>query len=103
MTVLHTDRNEIWLEIGEVKVAGVYRKGDEGTQDIQAWITVTEQTAGIGRRLAIGDWNAHHPDWSLKTNRDNRGTQLQEGMTQLGLNVAKECFWETFRRGEQQK
>ena len=61
---------------------------------------MTERKAGIGRRLAIGDWNAHHPDWSLKTNRDNRGTQLQEGMTHLGLNVVKECFWETFRRGD---
>ena len=42
-------------------------------------------------------------DWSLKTNRDNRGTQLQEGMTYLGLNVVKQCFWETFRRGDQQR
>ena len=64
---------------------------------------MTERKAGIGRRLAIGDWNAHHPDWTLKTNRDYRGTQLEEGMTQLGLNVVKECFWKIFRRGDQQR
>ena len=35
MTVLHADRKQIWIEIGKIKVTGVYRKGDEGTRDIQ--------------------------------------------------------------------
>ena len=55
VTVLHLDRKETWIEVGEVRVAGVYRKGNEGTRDIQEWITVTEKKAEIGRRLAIGD------------------------------------------------
>ena len=81
VTVLHADKKGIWIEIGKVKLVGVYKEGDKGTKDIQEWITVIERTARVGRRLAIGEWNAHHPDWSLKTNRENRGTQLQEGMT----------------------
>ena len=71
VTVLHADKKEIWIEIGKVKMVGVYRKGEEGTKDIQEWITATEKVVRAGRRLAIGDWNAHNPDWSLKTNRDN--------------------------------
>ena len=60
--VLHTDRKEIWIAIGGVKLAGVYRKGDEGTQDIQEWVTTMKKVARIGRRLTFGDCNAHYPD-----------------------------------------
>ena len=35
MIVLHADSKEIWIKIGAVKVEEVYRKGDEGTRDIQ--------------------------------------------------------------------
>ena len=69
----------------------MYRKRDEGTKDIQEWVAVTEEIARIGRRLVVGDWNSHHPKWSLNGARDTRGTQLQEGMTQLGLEVVDEC------------
>ena len=64
---------------------------------------MTEEVARIRERLAIGDWNSYHPKWSLKGARDARGTQLQEGVTQLGLEVVDKCVWETFRRGESQK
>ena len=62
-----------------------------------------EEVAKIGKRLAIGDYNTHNLDWSLKIKRDNRATQLREGMVYLSLNVEKDCFLETFRRGDQQK
>ena len=62
-----------------------------------------EKVAGIGRRLAVGDWNSHHPKWSLNRTRVTRGAQLHEGMTQLGLEVVDDCIWETFRRGASQK
>ena len=35
MTVLHIDRKAISIEIGRVKLAGVYRKENNGTKDIQ--------------------------------------------------------------------
>ena len=53
VTVLHTDRKDIWIEIGRVKIAGVYRKGDEGIKDIQEWVATTEKVARIRRRLAM--------------------------------------------------
>ena len=86
-------------KIGRLKLGGVYRKGDEGTKHIQEWVTITKEVARTGRGLAIGDRNAHYLDWPLKTNRDNRRTQLREGMAYLSLNVVKEYFQETFRRG----
>ena len=54
----------------------MYRKRDEGTKDIQEWVAVTEEIATIGRRLTVGDWNSHHPKWSLNRARDARATQL---------------------------
>ena len=73
VTVLHVDKKEIWINIGGVKIGGVYRKRDEGTKDIQKWVTVTEEIARIEKRLAIRDWNSHHSKWSLNGARDARG------------------------------
>ena len=36
--VLHAGKKEIWIEIGGIKMVGTYRKGDEGTKDIQEWV-----------------------------------------------------------------
>ena len=81
MTVLHIDKKGIWVNIGGVKIVGVYRNRDEGTKDIQKWVAVKEEIARIGKRLGVGDWNSSHPKWSLNRARDARGTPLQEGMT----------------------
>ena len=64
---------------------------------------MTEEIARIGRGLAVTDWSSYHPKWSLNEARDARGTQLQEGMIQLALEIVYEDVWEIFRRGESQK
>ena len=85
--VLHGGKKSIWIEIGEIKLAGTYRKGDEGTEDIQEWVQNCENIAPNGPRTAIGDWNEHHPAWSLRGTSSPRGRYLEHGMTQLGLEV----------------
>ena len=36
--VLQVGKKEILIEIGGIKIVGVYRKGEEGVTDIQEWI-----------------------------------------------------------------
>ena len=68
-------------------MALTYRKGDEGTKDIQEWVENCEKIVANGPRIAIGDWSAHHPTWSLRGTSSGRGRYLEEGITQLGLEV----------------
>ena len=103
MKVLHAGKKEIWIEIGGIKMAGTYRKGDEGTKDIQEWVENCEKIAANSPRIAIGDWNAHHPTWSLRGTSSARGRYLEQGMTQLGLEVDNTHQDEpTFQRGTTQ-
>ena len=84
---LDAGKKEIWIEIGGIKLGGIYRKGDEGTKDIQERVEICENIAPNGPRIAIGDWNAHHLTWSLTGTASARGRYLEHGMTQLGLEV----------------
>ena len=84
-------------------MAGTYRKGDEGTKDIQEWVENCEILAANGPRIAIGDWNAHHPTWSLRGTSSARERYLEQGMRQLGLEVDNTHPDEpTFQRGTTQ-
>ena len=44
--VLYAGKKEIWIEIAGIKMVGTYRKGDEGTQDIQEWVENCERNSG---------------------------------------------------------
>ena len=44
-------KKEIWIELGGIKIAGVYRKGEEGVTDIQEWIASCEEIGRVGPRL----------------------------------------------------
>ena len=99
--VLAAGNKEIWLKAGGVKIAGVYRRGEEGVPDLQEWTTSLESTARSGHRLALGDWNAHHTTWSLKDHSDRRGKYLHDVMQQEGFKLIQESKEPTFRRGDQ--
>ena len=58
--VLQAGKKEICLLISGVKIAGVYRRGEEGLSDIQEWIETMDVVARDGARVALGDWNANH-------------------------------------------
>ena len=56
--------------------------------------------AANGPRIAIGDWNAHYPTLSLRVTSSARGKYLEQGKTQLGLEVDNTHLDEpTFQRG----
>ena len=64
--ILQAGKKEIWISIRGVKIAGVYRRGEEGIRDIQEWIQTMDVAARDGARVALEDWNAHHDSWHLK-------------------------------------
>ena len=53
--VLQAGRKEIWISIRCVKIAGVYRRGEEGVCDIQGWIQTMDVVARDGAGVALGD------------------------------------------------
>ena len=80
--VLQMGKKEIWLEIGGIKVTGVYRKGEEGVTDLQKWIATCEEIGKVGPRLTIEDWNAHHSSWAISPTATNtRGRYLAADAT----------------------
>ena len=85
--VLHAGKKEIWIEIGGIKLAGTYRKGDEGTKDIQQSVENYEKIARNGPRIAIRDWSAHQATCSIRGSSSARQRYLEQGMMQLGLEV----------------
>ena len=98
--VLQIGKKEIWIEMGGIKIAGVYRKGEEGVTDIQEWIASCEEIGKVGPRLTIGDWNAHHSSWAMTpTTTNTRGRYLAEGMQHMGLQLAGGPKTPTFKRG----
>ena len=64
--VIAADKKEIWVNAGGVKIAGMYRKGEEGLPDLHEWTSSMETTVRSGHRMALGNWNAHYTSWSLK-------------------------------------
>ena len=100
--VLQAGKKEIWISIRGVKIAGVYRRGEEGVSDIQEWIQTMGVAARDGARVALGDWNAHHEGWHLKGESNRRGNYLHETMQLNGMCLIQQHRTPTFRRGGQQ-
>ena len=100
--VISAGKKEIWVKAGGVKIAGVYRRGEEGIPDLYEWTTSMEATARSGHRMALGDWNAHHTSWSLKDQSDRRGNYLHDLMQQEGFELIQDNKEPTFKRGEQE-
>ena len=99
--VLQAGKKEIWISIREVKIAGIYRRGEEGVNDIQELIQTMDAVARDGVRGALGDWNAHHESWHLKGESNRRGNYLHETMQLNGMGLIQQQKTPTFRRGGQ--
>ena len=100
--VIAAGKKEIWVRAGGVKIAGVYRRGEEGIPDLHEWTTSMETTARSGHRMALGDWNAHHISGSLKDQSDRRGNYLYDLMQQEGYQLIQDNREPTFKRGDQE-
>ena len=62
--VIAAGKKEIWVKAGGVKIAGVYRREEEGipdlnewttSMDLHEWTTSMEAAARSGHRMALGD------------------------------------------------
>ena len=90
------------MKAGGVKIAGVYRRGEEGIPDLHKWTTSIEASVQSGYWMALGDWNAHHISWSLKEQSDRRGNYLHDLMQQEGYQLIQGDKEPTFKRGDQE-
>ena len=96
--VVQVGRKEIWLETASYQVVGVYRPVREGLQDIKEWLEVCAKISLRAPSIVVGDWNAHHPRWSLNKNEDGCGRALQEGMNLACFCLDSGPREATFRR-----
>ena len=55
----------VCVEIGGVRVGGSYGRCGEQVHDMERWLEGIREVVGVGRWVLLGDWNAHHPAWSL--------------------------------------
>ena len=52
---MQAGKKEIWIWIRGVKIAGVYRRGEEGVSDIQDSIQTMDVVVRDGPRVGLGD------------------------------------------------
>ena len=66
------------MEIGRVSIGGVYSKCGARVHEMLHWLGQVQKLVGNGRWMLIGDWNAHHVEWSLDGRSDSVGRVLEE-------------------------
>ena len=93
---MQAGKEEIWISIRGVKIAGVFRRGEEGVSDIQGWIQTMDVVARSGARVALGDWNAYHESWHLKGESNRRGNYLHKTMQLNGMGLIQQQKTPTF-------
>ena len=99
--VLTAGKKERWIAVKGVKVGRIYRRGEEGVADIQEWIRTMDAVPRNRERVAIGDWNAHHDSWHIKSESNRRGNYLHETIQLNGMGLIQLQKTPTFRRGGQ--
>ena len=82
-------------------MGGVYSKCGVRVHEMLHWLDRVQALVGNGRWLLIGDWNAHHEEWSLDGRLDPVGRVLEEWQASRGARILRSRS-HTFerRRGE---
>ena len=79
----------VCLEMWGVRVGGVYGRCGERVHDMERWLEGIRDVVGVGRWVLIGDWNAHHPTWSLDGTTGPSGRVLWGWMQERGVRLVK--------------
>ena len=79
----------VCVEIGGVRIRGVYCKCGAKVHDILSWLGRIQDLVGNGHWILLGDWNAHHAEWSLPERSDSVGRVLEEWRTNRGARLLK--------------
>ena len=77
----------VCVEIGGVRIWGVYNKCGARVHEMLHWLDQVQGLVGGGRWILIGDWNAHHAEWSLDGRSDSVGRALEEWRTDRGAKI----------------
>src|SRR6266576_2816363 len=87
------------------KIIGVYGKGKGKGIWYKTWVEKIVGYLKDSEGVLIGDWNAHHPRWSLTGKRDARGGALEEAIMEVGAEIfkTKGPTWERVVKGKQQQ
>ena len=74
------------LKVGDLRVGGVYWQPEWRTGETEERLTELGRRLGDGKRVVIGDWNAHHELWACEDIQGNAwGRQVVEWMEEEGL------------------
>ena len=79
----------VCVEIGGVRVGGVYGRCGERVHDMERWLEGIREVVGVGRWVLLRDWNAHHPAWSLDGKGSPSGRVLRSWMQERGVRLGK--------------
>ena len=67
------EKRLVCMEIGGARIGGVYSKCGAQVQEMLHWLSQVQELVGNGQWILIGDWNAHHAEWSLDRRSDPVG------------------------------
>ena len=56
---------------------------------MERWLEGIREVVGVGRWVLLGDWNAHHPAWSLDGKSGPSGRVLRSWMQERGASLVK--------------
>ena len=74
----------VCVELGGVRLGGVYSKCGASVHEMSRWLEGVQGSIGNGRWILIGDWNAHHAQWSLDGRSDPVGRVLEDWRQERG-------------------
>ena len=78
VSLVATTARVVVVEVGRCRVGGVYGKCGVGVHAMRDWLGCLEGWIGGGDWVLLGDWNAHHPTWSLDRKSGPEGRVLAE-------------------------
>ena len=78
--------NTIGIEIGQDRIVRVYRRCKSMVLEYTEWIGIIGNMMTDREGVVVGDWNAHHEQWSLTGKGDGRGRALEEWATGTGFD-----------------
>ena len=79
----------ICVEVGGVRIGGVYGHCGERVHDIERWLEGIREVVGVGRWVLLGDWNAHHRVWFLNVRSGLSDGVLKRWMEERGARRVK--------------
>ena len=79
----------VCVELGGVRFGGVYSMCRASVHEMSSWLENIRGSIGDGRWILIGDWNAHHAQWSIDGRSDSLGRVLEDWRCERGARLLR--------------